>query len=244
MHPSLVSISCSAILLLACARSEPSLVPLGLGPLARAQREAEATTATSSDTRSADAGAKSTRRVNTSQRPITPNVAQTAPTTSERSDGGDKPDAARVVPTAAPSQRPGMPDEVRPRIEDWVGLYRGNDTTVFKTTGQTERRFDDPKAKIRVEQTGKTRLDFVLVDSSNDQDMCRLSATVDGDAALIEAGQSCFLETEDEMSAKSRPGKAVRKDRQLSLDLVLDTTMMNDETPVTGAIEYHFDGKR
>lgn len=244
MHRPIASILCSAILLLACARSEPSLVPLGLGPLARAQRATEATQTIGPDASEPDADVRSARRGSTFQRPATPAPAQTAANASEKSDAGDKSDAASAAPAAATSSRPGLPDEGRARLDEWLGTYRGNDTTVFHTTGQTERRFDDPKAKVRVEQAGKARLDFVLVDSSNDQDMCRLSAAVEGDTALIEPGQSCFLETEDEMTAKSRPGKAVRKDRQLSLDLVLDTLMMSEEAPVTGSIEYHFDGRR
>lgn len=244
MLPSIASISCSALLLLACTRSEPSLVPLGIGPLAREQRAAEAATPAASGASSNYVDIRSMQRASTTQRAAASSATQTAPNGSTSVDAGDRPDAAGATSTTAPSARPNVPDEGRVRLDDWVGLYRGSDTTVFKTTGQSERRFDDPKAKVRVEQAGKARLDFVLVDSSNDQDMCRLSASVGGETALIEPGQSCFLETEDEMTAKSRPGKAVRKDRQLSLDLVLDTLMPSEEAPVAGSIEYHFDGKR
>jgi hypothetical protein len=129
-------------------------------------------------------------------------------------------------------------------LDEWLGLYRGNDTTVFLTAEQPERRFDDPKAKIRVERGGKDHLDFTLIDSSNDKDMCHLSATFAGDTATIEPGQACFLDPEESMTVKSRPGKATYANRRLLVDLVLDTVLETELGPSSGTIEYHFDGRR
>ncbi len=129
-------------------------------------------------------------------------------------------------------------------IEAWLGLYRGNDTTTFLMPDQPDRRFDDPKAKIRVESTASNQLSFALIDSSNGKDICKLSASILGESATIDPGQSCFLDPDESMTVKGRPGKATRKDRRLVLDLVLDTTMVTEEGEVRGSIEYHFDGER
>jgi len=132
----------------------------------------------------------------------------------------------------------------RESIEDWIGLYRGNDSTTFKSPEQSDRRFDDPKAKIRIESIGPARLDFILVDSSNGVDMCRLAASAEGELARIDPDQSCFLDPSEGMTAKSRPGKALRAGRQLTVDLILDTTIATETGNAEGTIEYHFDGQR
>jgi hypothetical protein len=244
MHTKNAIVSSVAILLLGCTHSEPSLIPLGYGPLARAERRALATSPRSS-TPTADRGANRAHAIKPE------GVGAQHSTTVSGSRTNTVPDAtagkSEVPPTPAAansSGRTGPPDNSAPRLEDWVGTYLGDDVTVFKTDGQSERRFEDPKARIRVERRRNSGIDLVLVDSSNQQDMCALSAEVEGDTAIIAPGQSCFLESEDEISAKSRPGKAVRSDKHLTLDLNLDTVMVNDEEPVTGSIEYHFDGRR
>jgi hypothetical protein len=158
--------------------------------------------------------------------------------------------------TSTERKRPAQPPEViaaagaantpaaESRVDEWLGVYRGDDSTIFKMPDQPERRFDDAKASITVEAATGSKLSFHLVDSSNGKDICSLSATVEGSMANIEAGQPCFLDSDEGMSVKSRPGKATRRHRRLIFDLVLDTSMETEAGTVEGSIVYHFDGQR
>lgn len=245
MHHHRAIASCIALLLLGCTRSEPSLLPLGYGPLARAQRQSKAAERLDSATKApapdahASAAERRSKQEHVATQPLPPPSR-----TAEAEDAAAVPELATVPSSATSVGHAAASNDSPLKLEDWVGIYRGNDVTTFKTTGQADRRFDDPKAKIRIEKNRKNTIHLVLIDSSNDQDMCTLSAEVEGDTATVTAGQSCFLESDDEVTAKSRPGKAVRSDKRLTLDLVLDTLMMSDEEPVSGSIEYHFDGQR
>jgi hypothetical protein len=222
-----------------CTRTEPSLVPLGRGPLSLAERELGATEATAN---------RQERRLPPRDEPPrstdSESIAVAPPTNPEAKRDRDAKADAGVANQTTTSAKDATSASNPVFIEAWLGLYRGNDTTAFLMPDQPDRRFDDPKAKIRVESTMRSHLTFALIDSSNGKDICTLSASIEGDIAAIDAGQPCFLDPDESMTVKCRPGKATRKDRRLLLDLVLDTTMDTEEGEVRGSIEYHFDGER
>ncbi|HMA96771.1 MAG TPA: hypothetical protein VKP30_28995 [Polyangiaceae bacterium] len=231
--PRILELLCTAWLVAGCTLSEPSLVPLGHGPLSRAQRARE-----------------SGKRASIRQRSV---ETQREPTESPAQSGGSPVEGSKEasvvtdasVDATTPPTTGALGASSRDSLDEWLGLYRGNDTTVFKSPEQSERRFDDPQARIRIEAVGPARLDLILVDSSNGVDMCRLAASVEGELARIDADQSCFLDPSEGMTARSRPGKAQRNGRQLTVDLMLDTTIIATESGnAEGTIEYHFDGQR
>lgn len=241
MHLSTIVMSLSiATFLVACTHAEPSLVPLGHGPLSRQEREVAARVAAAQRPSRSKQLASSTAQEPTPGDPST--VASTGP-----SDDHPAPRAVATIHADAGALGPSTTNESeqsQKTVDDWLGLYRGDDTTTFKVPDQPDRRFDDSNAKIRVERSSSTQVDFALVDSSNDKDICKLSAVVEGDTATLDAGQTCFLDPEESMTVKSRPGKATRKANRLTLDLVLDTQLDGELGLEEGSIEYHFEGQR
>jgi hypothetical protein len=238
MHSTL-AILCVAALAFGCTRAEPSLVPLGDGPLSLAEREAEATRPVA---RSASSQQEPEHSPHPSSRDDVPatnraSVQSAAPDRSTSHDAGSPSESE-----ASPKDRGSQTNVVS--LDDWPGIYRGDDTTIFRMREQPERRFDDPKAKIRVERGSRNHLTLAFVDSSNGKDICNLAAVADAGTATIEAGQSCFLDPDESMTVRSRPGKATRKDRGLVVDLTLDTTLDTETGQVDGTIEYHFEGQR
>lgn len=231
--PRIFELLCTAWLVASCTLSEPSLVPLGHGPLSRAQRARESGKRPSI----LKGAAEPPRELAESSTLSSGSPVEGSLETGVVADASV--DAAMPPITGA---APGASS--RDPLDDWIGLYRGNDTTVFRSPEQSERRFDDPQARIRVEAVGPARLDLILVDSSNGVDMCRLAASVEGELASIEADQSCFLDPSEGMTARSRPGKAQRNGRQLTVDLMLDTSIATESGNTEGSIEYHFDGQR
>jgi hypothetical protein len=238
MHQSL-AILCIAALTFGCKRAEPSFVPLGHGPLSLAEREAEAARPrplSSSNHQDRESSPREPERGETPA-PNRGNVQPAAPDRSASHDAGTTNQSA-----TSPKDRASPANIVS--IEDWPGIYRGNDTTIFRMREQPERRFDDPKAKIRIERGARNHLTLAFVDSSSGKDICDLAAVAEADTATIDAGQSCFLDPDESMTVRSRPGKATRKDRGLVVDLTLDTTMDTETGQVDGTIEYHFEGQR
>lgn len=222
--------------LAACARNEPSLVPLGHGPLSREERAL----APIADVSAAHAASASRLREPAHVDAVSESHDAPAVVTTTRSD--DKADAGSVVDPETPAPLGGTKVEVS--LDDWLGLYRGDDVTTFKMPDQPDRRFDDSKARIRIERSSRRQLTFALIDSSNDKDICKLTGTVEGETATIQPGQSCFLDPDENMTVKSRPGLATRKAKRLNFDLVLDTRMDSEIGEVAGTIVYHFEGQR
>jgi hypothetical protein len=232
IQPLFQSLSLLAVAL-GCARHDPSFVPLGHGPLSQREQALQ----------------RPARAV--AQRPrATPVDSAAASDLDERSDivvtaasnAASPPTGSSATPESAAAGATNA-TATDPRAE-WIGIYRGDDTTTFTLPEQPDRRFDDAKASINVELAADAKLVFHLVDSSNGKDICGLSASVDGTLAHVDAGQACFLDAEDGMVVKSRPGKATRSHRRLVFDLVLDTTMETESGTLEGSIVYHFDGQR
>jgi len=221
-----------------CSSPPPSLLPLGLGPLSLVER-ASATETLPGRT-----------HVKLGDNEVTSSPPEPETESGPTSDGSGGRDARDAKPNPSPSSDAKI-TAADPKAtsssgsnDAWLGLYRGHDTTTFLVPEQPERRFDDSKAKIRVDSATGNRLRLALIDSSNEKDICILSASLPGDVATIESGQSCFLEPDEDMTVKSRPGTAKRRDRHLTVDLVLDTLMETEVGEMHGSIEYHFEGDR
>jgi hypothetical protein len=105
---------------------------------------------------------------------------------------------------------------------------------------------DDTNARIRVESSLGQQVKLVLIDSSNEKDLCTLTAQIDGIHAKVEPGQPCFS-TEDEeggLSVHVKTGLGTLRDSTLTLDLTLDAKVQSEQFQDSGTVEYHFDGKR
>lgn len=223
------------LLLLGCSHAEPSRQPLGLGPLALAERQARAKAASNG----AEQRLSLARRDSEPTREVSKPVASSSPTTPTTM-ASSKPDS--IADGGAPSAET---SPVRPpQLDEWFGLYLGNDVTRYIIAGQTDRNFDDSRAKVRVARQRDAVLGFTFVDSSNGQDLCTLEGEASGNEARLFPGQRCFLEPDDEMSVSSRPGVAKIDGKRLVINVILDTKIEADDVLVEGRIEYEFQGQR
>lgn len=229
------------VLACACSHNEPSTKPLGLGPLSLAERKAveERSTADRYSRSRQDAEDRAHAEVERA----TEKSAAAAPSSSSSASaasGSGPNDAGKEASKAANKDAGAAATAVTEH--DWVGTYQGSDVTLYVMEGQPDRRFDDPKAKIRVERRAPQKIALVFVDSSNGQDLCSLESSVAGNEAKVLPGQRCFIEPDDEMQVKSRPGTAVRDGTKLTVHVILDTTLDVDDVHAEGRIEYEFNG--
>jgi|GEM_PF-2769370 len=223
----------TAFLLCCCTTTEPAVAPLGFGPLAKAEIAER-------ERRAQQAPPPMTKRGEQQARAPVPSVSA-APQTPVKAEPSTpvEPPPSRSSATADASV------DAVPKASDWVGLWRGKDTTRFRIpTFPTEPMTDD-RARIRVELVSTQEIRFVLIDSSNDQDLCSLPAKlVSSKEATITSDQPCFG-TEDEsfeLAVHVRSGAAKLQNETLSLDMVLDAQVTSDQLQSTGTVEYHFEG--
>jgi hypothetical protein len=214
---------------LGCSSVETSRTPLGLGPLAL--REEERRTQLLSQ-RSPEPSA---RDEDTSASGGTPSTA------SSTSSAAPIASASTTAPTSAPDV---ASTDATGREDPWPGVYVGTDVTRYVMSGQPDRTFDDPKAKIRVERPSEGQVSFTFIDSSNGQDLCTLQGQTTDTVARLTAGQRCFIEPDDDMSVNSRPGTATLEGKRLRLNVVLDTELEIDDARAEGRIEYEFQGQK
>jgi hypothetical protein len=122
----------------------------------------------------------------------------------------------------------------------WPGEYYGTDRLTTTFEDMPPHTMTDDKARTRVELGRGDRVVISIVDSSKGDVMCALNATVDGDTATLELGQTCFGQGDsapDIMSGSAR----IECDR-LTLDLTAATEI--DDDVRAGEMDYHFEGKR
>lgn len=201
---------------------KPSSVPLGLGPLALAER--------SDSTLSAVASAP------VSPPPAAPAPAEVEPKETESSaeasseEAGDAPE-----PAASKSDKPAS----------FPGLYAGSDVATFRLPGLPEREQLDDKAKIRIEKASGDNVRIVLVNSEDGSDLCTLLARVDGNAALIEKPQPCFgSDGEGAMQAQLRSGRATLDGDALTMDAEGSLNVTLGDQDLEGELSYSFQGTR
>lgn len=216
----------------ACA-PPPSTVPLGVGPLAMAELDAESAAARAQ---------ASSRAVRTSTPPSTvestsaKNAASDEEVTaSSAAEDTEEPEGEAAEETDAPSSE-------APAFD---GLFAGTDVAVFRLSGFPDREQKDPKAQIRIKKDSESQVRITLINSENGSDLCELVARVEGNAALLESPQPCFTsEEEGAIQAELTSGRAVVEGDRLTMDAkgTLFVELADQEIP--GALEYSFKGKR
>jgi hypothetical protein len=207
-----------------------SSVPLGLGPLALAERDSEAQAnlkrRRDKPTRAARAAVADGASAAEASAPAEPSAAASKP-------DADEGDEDTVV------AEPGSPVE-------FEGLYAGADVAVYRFTGYPEREEKDDKAKIRIEKPSAGSVSITLINTADGSDLCELTARVDGNAALIESAQPCFSDgSEGSPEAELTSGRAVIEGDQLEVDAEGTLSGVSpDQREVDGQLTYSFKGKR
>jgi hypothetical protein len=218
------SAALAAFVVLGACGPAASTTPLGLGPLAVAELQAQ-------PSRRAKPEAPAAKPP--SPAPV-PNVAEAADTEDDSSEpvvgsesGGD---AAPGEPASSPA---------------FEGLYAGVDIAVFRLSGFPEREQRDEKAKIRIEKAAAGSVSITLINSEDGSDLCELTARVDGSAALIESAQPCFSDGgEGSLEALLTSGRAVLSGDQLRMDAEGTLSVALPDQELDGELTYSFKGKR
>jgi hypothetical protein len=205
------------VLLFAC-QTLPSAVPLADtgGSMAAVPRPAQSLRADMSDVGAAGAGAIQ-------------EVVVTA-------------DAPKAVDTAADAGTPAaLPSASVPETTaKWSGEYVGSDRLVRKfEDGPDDVQLDD-KARTRVEQPTPSSLVISIINSATGDVICPLRASVSGNRATLETGQTCF--GEDDSGARISEGHATLEGDRLVLEFE-GSIEETDENPGERD-SYRFDGTR
>jgi hypothetical protein len=215
----------------ACA-PPPSNVPLGLGPLAIAEADAQ------------DAAA----RARASSRPerASPPPSSVKATSEKKAPSDEETTASPVTAEADDDVREpaetGTPSSEAPAFD---GLFAGEDVAIFRLSGFPDREQKDPKAQIRLKKDSESQVRITLINSENGSDLCELVARVEGNAALLESPQPCFTsEEEGAIQAELTSGRAVVEGDRLTMEAkgTLFVELADQEIP--GALEYSFEGRR
>lgn len=224
----------SLLLLLACAVSggsgcapKASTTPLGLGPLALAERSAVA-----AEKKPSTARAKPARAAEAP-------VVAAAP--DESNDNGDD---ARESDTASD---PASPDHkaTGKATPLFAGLFAGKDVAIFRISGMPERQELDDKARIRIESDSPTQLRIALINSENGSDLCELSAEIQGNSATLDSGQPCFTsEGDGAIHAELTSGTITLNGDRLSMNAEGTLSVALAEEELDGDLSYSFKGKR
>lgn len=217
-----------AFALLGCAPAV-NPAPLGLGPLAIAERDAErdakAHAAASQHPRGARRAAVATAS------PEGPGAKVEVPAAAvDDKDGDGDSEGSPVTATATPS---------------FEGLYAGDDIAVFRLTGFPEREQRDDKAQIRIEWATADSVSITLINSEDGSDLCELLARVEGNAALIESAQPCFSSGgEGSLEAELTSGRAVLEGDQLRMNAEGTLSVAFPDQELDGELTYSFEGER
>jgi hypothetical protein len=222
-----------------CTTAEPGLLPLGFGPRATAEQALGKRRESPQAHVEAPAIDESAQEANA---PPIDTVRDAAPPPANPTVAVESTGSAAVPEVSAPPNASVPPAAV----SDWVGLWHGQDTTRFHLSGYPDQPMQDNDAKIRVAASGTDQIEFTLIDSSNDRDLCSLTASVAASEAHIEAGQSCFGTDDDSapLSAQVKTGLATLRQGELAVELNLDATVESGDFTTTGSIDYHFTGRR
>jgi hypothetical protein len=229
----LIAIACFAIF--CCTSTEKVVQPLGFGPLAKAEEAEHERQASLRPEVATKKSAQHTAAVD-----VPTHTPITSASAVEKSTKPHEPGAPAASASSAPL--PSAPV----KISDWVGLWRGKDTTRYQIPSFPSQPMDDPNAKIRIESSHSQQLKLVLIDSSNEQDICTLLAQLEGNLAKIDPGQPCFGTEDDSgnLAVRVKSGLATLRDTTLSLDVTLDADVQSEQFQANGTVEYHFEGKK
>jgi hypothetical protein len=206
---------------------QPSSVPLGLGPLAVAEQNAELSAA-------------ATRRSQKPARPQLARAAETEPSPSpvakadakdadEKSAGHDADEKTDAKPASGPA---------------FEGMYAGTDIAVYRSTGLPEREDRDDKAKIRIEKAAAGSVSITLINSDDGSDLCEIVARVEGNAALIESAQPCFGDGSEGNEGELTSGRAVLEGDRLKMDAQGTLSLTLPDQELDYELTYSFKGER
>jgi hypothetical protein len=205
-------------------------VPLGLGPLALAEVDAN----------DAAARAQAKRPSPPPRVAVDSTSEEKAPPDEERAASpakaeADADDGEEAVATDTPSSKEPVFD----------GLFAGEDVAIFRLSGFPDREQKDPKAQIRLKQDSESQVRITLINSENGKDLCELVARVEGNAALLESPQPCFTSDEEgAMQAELTSGRAVVDGDRLTMDAEGSLFVELADQEIPGALEYSFEGRR
>lgn len=207
---------------------QASTIPLGLGPLAIAEREARAE-------RENDRREKRPRPARRSgAAPSKESIAKAqAPQAEveievEEVEPGD--DGSGEGAASAPPAR-------------FAGMYAGEDIAIYRLTGFPDQEQRDDQAKIRIEDGKPGSVNIVLINSADGSDLCELAARVEGKAALLETAQPCFTGgAEGAPQAELTSGRAVLDGDQLRMEA--EGTLFIPDQDLEGDLTYSFEGER
>lgn len=212
---------------LGCKSTEPATSPLGFGPLGMAEQASGAPRASSMRATMHRGGQPN------------PSADQGTFIPRETVTNAIEP-AASVAPpaaTAAAAQGQGG--------YSWVGLWQGHDVTQFDIPPFPTEPMKDDRARIRVDSLDAQSLQLVLIDSSNESDLCTLSAQIVEAEARVSPGQACFGSDNDafELAATVRTGVARLERSTLTFEMVLDAELQAEQGDTSGSIHYRFEGE-
>lgn len=220
----------SSLLVAGCAAPMPSAKPLGHG-IVPATAEAPRTEKKRRD-RVAHADTRHHDLLKTSDGGVPP-VASKETTASEPVDSKSKDKPGTSAPQAANAQA-------------FAGAYSGDDVATYHLEGLPDRVEKDPNAKLTVKTTDPHSLTFVLIDSSNGNDICSLSGKITDAGTTIDPGQKCFEQSGDDSSTSATvtEGTATVDGNRLVFEMNLDFAMSIGDRDLTGTLQYRFQGKR
>lgn len=152
----------------------------------------------------------------------------------------DDPKPAETLPDAGtPAVLPTAPSSTDAVVR-WPGEYVGSDRLVRKfDEGPEDVQLDD-KARTRVEQPNPTALVISIINSSNGDVICALRASVSGNRATVEAGQTCF--GEEDSGARISKGNATLDGDRLVVEF--EGSIEESDEDIAEHDSYHFDGTR
>lgn len=213
---------------LGCSPSASS-VPLGLGPLAVAERDAQA----QAEAQRRKRQPKPARRSPVAAAPAKAPPTQAEAGKTEASDNGADADKTAGTDAAAAGALP-----------SFEGLFAGEDIAVYRFTGFPDREERDDKAKIRIEKASGGNLSIIVINTADGSDMCELLARVDGNAALIESAQPCFSGGEGSVQGELTSGRAVIDGDRLKMTAEGTLSLVLPDQELDGEMTYTFEGER
>jgi hypothetical protein len=217
----------SHVCLVGCTQAASS-TPLGMGPLAVAELSAPPAP-------KAEPEPPAAKKADTEAAPALGEVVvvaegESSPNAAAPEEDGESGQASAAGPSS---------------IEDFEGMFAGDDIAVFRLTGFPEREQRDERAKIRIEKAGAGSVSITLINSEDGSDLCDLSARVEGKAALIESAQPCFSDGgEGSLEALLTSGRAVLNGDHLRMDAEGTLSVALPDQELDGKLTYSFKGKR
>jgi hypothetical protein len=219
--------------LVSCA-PRASSVPLGVGPLAAAERDSQNAVSATRALESASAEKKQ------APAPAAAPVARVG-SSEDEDEKASKPSKDVADSDEATTGKPKEGEEA----PDFAGLYAGTDVAIYRRPGFPDQEQLDDKAKIRIEKDSDSAVRIALVNSDDGSDLCELKAQVQGNAAVLAANQPCFSsEGEGGIKGEITSGRAVLDGDELTLDAEGTLTETIADQEVEGELSYSFTGQR